>query len=307
MVVLSLFDGIGTGYLALKDAGVKIDKYYASEIDERVIRIAKKNNHDIIEIGDVRNVDIDKLGKIDLLIGGSPCQGFSRNGKHENFSDSRSGLLFEFVRIKKEIQRKNSELLFMLENVRMKKEWQERISKELETEAIIINSAIHTQQARERTYWSNIKGITIPECEDISIREIAENRDTSKWRTWKGIRIDPEITEDEMRLLDVVDGELRVKQATKTGYIVANEGDGINLSFPKSKTRRGRVIRGKIATLDCQCNVCFYLDGAVRKVTIIECERLQCLPDGYTEGLTDTERKKSNWERMEQKNGSAHF
>lgn len=93
-------------------------------------------------------------------------------------------------------------------------------------------------------------------------------------------------------MIEVAGEELRIRQATRTGYIVAKDGDGINLSFPKSTTRRGRVIKAKMPTLDCQCNVCFYLDGAVRKATVLECERLQCLPDGYTEGLTEAERKK---------------
>lgn len=180
----------------------------------------------------------------------------------------------------------------MLENVRMKNDIMNKISSTMEVEPIIINSRIHTQQARERTYWTNIKGIVQPEKIKTNIRDIAENRDTAGWNKIENIKIDPAITEEERLLIMKTGEDIRIRQATKEGYIVAEEGDGINLSFPKSKTRRGRVIKGKMPTLDCQCNVCFLLDSAIRKVTVKECERLQGLPDGYTEGFSDSERKK---------------
>lgn len=292
MRVLSCFDGIGTGYIALKDAGVEIEQYFASEIEEKSIKVATGKNKDIVEIGDIERVDVSKLGRIDLVIGGSPCQGFSRNGKHNNFKDKRSRLFYEFLRVLKEVKQENPDAVFMLENVRMKKEWQDIISQELGTEPIIINSSIHSVQARERTYWTNIKGVEQPEREKEEIKDIVESVDTSQWEIWHGIRIDPNITQQERELLSYHDGEVRVRQATKQGYIVAAEGDGINLSFPKSKTRRGRVIHGKVPTLDCQCNICFYINGAIRKPTIKELERIQHLPDDYTEGFTESERKK---------------
>ena len=97
----------------------------------------------------------------------------------------------------------------------------------------------------------------------------------------------------ERELAALVDGEVRIRQATKAGYIVAEDGDGINLQFPTSKTRRGRVIKGKLPTLDCACNVCYMLDGAIHKITTREAERAQYLPDGYTEGLSDPEARKA--------------
>ena len=152
MNVLSLFDGIGTGRLALKNAGFKIHKYYASEIEAKPIQVARKNHDDIIEIGDVNTVDVMRLGKIDILIGGSPCQGFSRNGKHLNFDDPRSRLFLRYVEILEDIRKINPEVMFMLENVRMKREWQDIITDFLQVEPVVIDSRVHTPQARERTY-----------------------------------------------------------------------------------------------------------------------------------------------------------
>ncbi len=108
-----------------------------------------------------------------------------------------------------------------------------------------------------------------------------------------GVWFDPEILEKEIVLADKTNGKIRIRQATKAGYIVAEDGDGINLSFPTSKTRRGRVIKGKLPTLDCSCNVCYLLDGAIHKISVIEAERAQNLPTGYTEGLSGQERKKA--------------
>lgn len=291
--VLSLFDGIGTGRLALYNAGIEVNKYYASEIDKNAIFVAKTNFYDIIEVGDVNNVNINNLEKIDLLIGGSPCQGFSRNGKGLNFDDPRSGLFLKYVEVLEEIRKTNKDVKFMLENVRMKKEWQDIITEFLGVDPVTIDSRIHTAQARDRTYWTNIEGIKRPGQEEAEISGIALERDTTKYIPQNGILFDPEISERERELASKIDGEIRIKQATKQGYIVAEEGDGINLQFPTSKTRRGRVIKGKIPTLDCQCNVCYLLNGAIHKVTVRECERIQNLPDGYTNGLSDQEAKKA--------------
>lgn len=127
MRVLSLFDGIACGYEALQRAGIPIDVYYASEIDKYAIQIAQKNHPDIIQLGDVCNIRREDVKDIDLIIGGSPCQGFSRAGKMLNFNDPRSKLFFEFVRLVKEIKPK----YFLLENVKMKKERIDIISSEL--------------------------------------------------------------------------------------------------------------------------------------------------------------------------------
>lgn len=294
MIILSLFDGIGTGRLALERAGIKVDKYYASEIDTKAIKVAKENFGDIEHIGDAERIDLRKLEKIDLIIGGSPCQGFSRNGKHKNFDDPRSGLFLAFAEILEKAKEMNAEIKFMFENVKMKREWQDTITAFLEVEPITIDSRIHTAQARERTYWTNIKGVEPPKRDAVGIEDIADKqRDTKDYIKINGVWIDPRISENERSLITKVDNVIRIKQATKSGYIIAEDGDGINLSFPTSKTRRGRVIKGKLPTLDCSCNVCYMLNGAIHKLTVTEAERAQNLPTGYTRGITDQDRKKA--------------
>ena len=131
MNVLSLFDGISCGRVALERAGIKVDKYFASEIDENAIAISEKNYKDIIRLGDVTKWREWDLPKIDLVIGGSPCQGFSRAGKCLNFEDPRSKLFFEYVDILNDIRKKNPDVLFLLENVKMKNEWSDIISEHL--------------------------------------------------------------------------------------------------------------------------------------------------------------------------------
>lgn len=130
--VLSLFDGMGCGHVALQRAGIVIEKYFASEIDKFAIQICRKNNPDVVHIGDVRDIsDVSVFGGIDLVIGGSPCQGFSNNGDHKGFDDDRSKLFWEYVRVWDLVRRENPEAKFLLENVNMKAAWREIISEAL--------------------------------------------------------------------------------------------------------------------------------------------------------------------------------
>ena len=138
MNILSLFDGMSVGQIALNRVDIKYDKYFASEIDEYAIKVTQHNYPETIQIGDVIQVKGSDLPPIDLLIGGSPCQGFSFAGKRLNFDDPRSALFFEFVRLVKECNPK----YFLLENVKMKKEYQNIISKYLNTEPVEINSKL---------------------------------------------------------------------------------------------------------------------------------------------------------------------
>ena len=149
--VLSLFDGMSCGRLALERAGIKVNNYFASEIDKYAIQVAKHNYPNTQHIGDVTKVKASELPKIDLLIGGSPCQSFSNAGNGTGF-DGKSGLFYEYVRLLKECKPK----YFLLENVKMKKQWQDIISKELGVEPIKINSNLVSAQNRERLYWTNI-------------------------------------------------------------------------------------------------------------------------------------------------------
>ena len=177
--VLSLFDGMSCGQIALDKLGVEVDKYYASEIDKYAMTIAKKNYPNILHIGDVTQVDGTKLDKIDLLMGGSPCQGFSFAGKQLNFKDPRSALYFEFVRLLKETKPK----YFLLENVRMKKEFQAIITKDLGVEPIMINSSLLSAQNRVRLYWTNIPNITQPKDLGIVLKDIIEDGVTDRTKS----------------------------------------------------------------------------------------------------------------------------
>jgi len=170
MNVLSLFDGLSGAQLALNRAGIKYDKYYASEIDKYATAVTQYRFPDTIQLGDVTKIKAEDLPEIDLLIGGSPCQGFSFSGKHLNFNDPRSKLFFEFTMLLKEIKPK----YFLLENVRMKKEYMEVISKNIGVEPIMINSALLSAQNRKRLYWTNIEGINQPEDKGILLKDVLE-------------------------------------------------------------------------------------------------------------------------------------
>jgi DNA (cytosine-5)-methyltransferase 3A len=171
MNVLSLFDGMSCGMIALERLGIPVDNYYASEIDKYAIQVSQANYPDIIQVGDVTELDTSTLPKIDLIMGGSPCQGFSFAGKQLAFNDPRSALFFEFVRCVEELKPK----YFLLENVRMKKEYLDVISEYMGVEPIMINSALVSAQNRVRYYWTNIPEIEQPEQRGIVLRDILEN------------------------------------------------------------------------------------------------------------------------------------
>jgi DNA (cytosine-5)-methyltransferase 3A len=168
MNVLSLFDGISCGQIALNRAGIKYENYFSSEIDKYAIQVTQHNFPNTKQVGDVVNINVIDLPKIDLLIGGSPCQGFSFSGKKLNFEDPRSKLFFEFVRLKNGLQPKH----WMLENNKMKKEYQDIISEHLGVEPIKINSALISPQNRERLYWTNIPNVQIPINRYIMLKDI---------------------------------------------------------------------------------------------------------------------------------------
>lgn len=176
ITVLSLFDGISCGKLALERAGIKVDKYYASEIDQFAIQVSKNNYSDIIQLGDVnrwREWDID-WSQIDLLIGGSPCQGFSYVGKMLNFQDERSKLFFVYADILNYIKSVNPNVKFLLENVRMKPEYQEVINQYLGVSPVKINSVSISASRRDRLYWANFD-FSQPAEKDITFDDINQN------------------------------------------------------------------------------------------------------------------------------------
>lgn len=157
MNVLSLFDGISCGRVALDRAGLPVDRYYASEVDKWAIKVSEDNYPDILRLGDVtkwREWDID-WSSVDLILAGSPCQGFSFAGKQLAFEDTRSKLFFIFVEILNHVRGVNPDVKFLLENVRMKKEFLDIISESLEELPEVINSSLVSAQNRVRYYWAN--------------------------------------------------------------------------------------------------------------------------------------------------------
>jgi site-specific DNA-cytosine methylase len=170
MNVLSLFDGMSCGQIALERAGIKYDRYFASEIDKHAIKVTQHNYPDTIQLGSVTEIKGTDLPQVDLLIGGSPCQGFSFSGKQLNFDDPRSKLFFEFVRLIKECKPK----YWLLENVVMKKEFEQVITEHLGVEPVNINSALVSAQNRERLYWANFP-INQPNDKGIKLIDILED------------------------------------------------------------------------------------------------------------------------------------
>tara|TARA_R100001086_G_scaffold237025_1_gene160849 strand:- start:426 stop:1727 length:1302 start_codon:yes stop_codon:yes gene_type:complete len=181
--VLSLFDGMSCTQLALQQCGIEVDTYYASEIDKYAIQVTQENFPNTIQIGDVCNVDPKDYKDIDLITCGSPCQGFSFAGKQLAFDDPRSALFFEFIRILKEIKPK----YFLLENVRMKQQFQDVITDQVSAcypdfqgedlfegkiKPILINSALLSAQNRLRLYWTNIPNVEQPEDQGIVLKDI---------------------------------------------------------------------------------------------------------------------------------------
>ena len=169
MNVLSCFDGMGCTRIALDRLGISVNNYYAAEIDKYAMQIAAKNYPDIQHVGDITKLNASDFEEpIDLIIGGSPCQGFSFAGKQLNFDDPRSKLFFDFVWLYYELKPK----YFLLENVRMKQECQDVISKYLGVEPIAINSSLVSAQNRHRLYWTNLPFDKLPEDKGIMLRDI---------------------------------------------------------------------------------------------------------------------------------------
>ena len=309
MNVLSLFDGMSCGQIALDQLRIKVNNYYAAEIDKYAIEIAKKNYPNTIHLGDVTKIKGSDLPQIDLLIGGSPCQGFSFAGKQLNFNDPRSALFFEFVRLLKETNPK----YFLLENVRMKKEYQDVITEHLGVEPIMINSALVSAQNRVRLYWTNIPNITQPEDRGIVLKDIVEEMpvNTSNTFTEKQSNNNNE-KPMQIGMADNINGHDILKRIySSEGKSPTLNAHGGGNTEPKIACGafRGRQITpgskeytqmlelredNKTNTLTSvqKDNVLTQDKMYYRKLTPLECERLQTVPDGYTEGVSNTQRYK---------------
>ena len=369
MNVMSWFDGMSCGRIALDRAGIKVDSYYAAEIDKHAQKVSEKNYPDIIRLGSVKNwKEWENIPPIDLFIAGSPCQGFSNAGKGLNFDDPRSALFFTFIEALNEYRKRNPNILFLLENVKMKKEWESVITRYIGVDPIEINSALVSAQNRKRLYWTNINskvdmfglmqcGISQPEDKGIFLKDILQDwnddfvidgkardyldshapmmlekkylqigGDKAKTITarmdasWNYVLIpksglkmvgmaDDVKGHESIRRIDSADGKAPtittmqggntepkvaiVREATKKGYVEIQPGEGVDLTFPESKTRRGRKMGSKSIALTATPFEYGWWNGETyRKLTPVECERLQTVPDSYTEGVSNSQRYK---------------
>lgn len=260
ITVLSLFDGMSGGQLALKRAAIPVKKYYASEIDKWAIRIAQKNFPNTIHLGDINNWREWTIDTPDLIMAGSPCQGFSRSGLKLNFDDPRSKLFFIFADILNHWQNKNPVVKFMLENVRMKQEWQNVISDRLHVKPVIVNSSLVSAQDRKRLYWTSWL-FPQPDDRGILLKDVIE---------------DGEVDRNKSYTIDA-------------NYHKGGSSDYLKrLYYRKSKrqvVKYQSVRRLMVRTED--------EDGfSYRKLTPLECERLQTFPEGYTLGVSNLQRYK---------------
>jgi len=297
---LSLFDGISCGQIALNRAGVKVNNYFASEIDKHAIKVTQHNYPNTVQVGDVTTVKCADLPKIDLLIGGSPCQGFSFAGKQLNFDDPRSKLFFEFVRLLKETKPK----YFLLENVLMKKEYEQIITDHLGIEPIFINSALVSAQNRKRLYWTNIPNVTEPKDKGILLKDITEDGLHGLGLAQRG-----RYTEKSNAMTTVAKDTLLFipvdKHSSNSGLVCLggvmkpthklwlNNGKLLQRNF--SQGNRVYSSEGKSATLNANSGGIggktglYEIEGVIRKLTRLECERLQTVTDGYTSVVSDTQ------------------
>jgi len=283
--VLSLFDGISCGQIALERQGLEIDNYFASEIDKYAMQITMANYPNTKQLGDVRNVTAEKLPNIDLLIGGSPCQGFSFAGAGLNFEDERSKLFFEFVRLKNELKPK----YFLLENVKMKQEFQDIISEQLGVKPIMINSSLVSAQNRERLYWTNIPVIGQPKDKGILLKDIIEDGECLKDKSQTILA-----TLYKENAKSMIKRNKQGLLILKNIYPKKGQNGNVYSIFGKCKTLSAGVgIKGNgIGSSNAPKIESINADGW-RKLSPLECERLQTVPDGYTKYVSDTQRYKA--------------
>ena len=337
MNVLSLFDGMSCGMLALEREGITPDNYFASEVDKYAMKVSAANYPEIQQIGDVTKIDYSSLPKIDLLMGGSPCQGFSFAGKQLNFDDPRSALFFEFVKAKDKLNPK----YFLLENVRMKKEYQDIISNLLGVEPILINSALVSAQNRQRLYWTNIPGVTQPDDRKIFLADILEDESDNFV-----LMSDKFVSRQKGRNCLVTDLNVKAKNLSALEYVKnGRQGDyikcgsmtsiqkdnlliylngmnsrvkGISINkdgirpYKEDDRKSGISEMGRLLFREAEktptltsTHVPKLLDYPMslfiifnklkphyRKLTPVECERLQTVPDNYTNHVSNTQRYK---------------
>lgn len=312
MKVLSLFDGMGCLGIALKDMGIHFD-YYTSEIDKHAMKVSKLNFPDSVQLGDVtkwREWDIN-WSEIDLIGAGSPCQGFSFAGKQLAFDDTRSALFFVFVEILQHCKKHNPNVIFLLENVKMKKEHELVISRYMGVHPIEINSALVSAQNRVRLYWTNIANepyglfgdmkCTIPQPKDkkILLKDVLESDVPEKYYINSESMLN--FITDEWRLnkkYTQIDGEKGITQQSR--QYASWCGDFVTVITHNLQPRNGKGQGGKghLQKYD-QKSYCLDTGNAqaveysqrIRRLTPTECARLQTIPEWYNWGdISDTQK-----------------
>ena len=395
MNVLSLFDGMSCGRIALERLGIDVDNYYASEIDKYAIQVSQANYPDIIQVGNILNWqdwDID-WESINLVTGGFPCQSWSIAGKGLGDRDDRGKLFWVMLDVMKKVMDSNPSAYYLMENVRMKKEFEEYITMHTENalpnvNKYMINSALVSAQNRIRFYWTNIPGIEQPEQRGIVLRDILETNASNEYLAGENLQknyksgnqlnpnyksqantihdtegksgticagthgyangyvadVDPKYYLSDKAIdymnrgsekytgkktraehyikheseksktltanmhkgvpygviaVDKEKKQLTIKEATKKGYTTIEDGDCFDMTFPKSKTRRGRNMKDKSNCLTAANYDYMRYEHSEeekevywRKLTPVECERLQTVPDNYTNHVSNTQRYK---------------
>ena len=328
MKVLSLFDGISCARVALERAKIPVEMYWAVETDKYATQISQKNYPDIVRTSDVRDF-IGETGSFDLLIGGSPCQDLSIAKKgRKGLSGERSGLFWEYVRILKEVKPK----YFILENVAsMPKEAKQTITEALGVEPIMINASLVSAQNRKRLFWTNIPNVTQPKDKGILLKDILEDGTSDRLKSYcidanyfKGGSL-KNYLEKSRRQVVLKQSESRLYKIGQIGKggqgdrIYSPEGKSVNLSangggrgaktglyavasrtYPRIKNGEPRTKQIEIRK-DEKSNALTSVTGdsmvmedmQIRKLTPIECERLQGLPDNFTDGVSNTQRYKA--------------
>jgi DNA-cytosine methyltransferase len=312
MNVVSLFNGMSTGHLALHNLGVKVDKYYSSEIKPYAIELTQHHFPDTIQMGDVKKWkewDID-WESIDLILSGSPCQDLSQAGKKAGINGKKSSLFFTFIEILEHIKSLNPKVLFLQENVGSASKLDVGImSRALGVYPVRINSSLLVAQMRDRYYWTNIKtkqtmfdivtDIEQPKDKNILLKDVLENGYSDKPKSRALLESDERPVVQQHKAAHryfnsgfttlVFKNEqtfVRVKEATTIGFVDIANNEGVDLSYPTSKTRRGRSMKDKSNCLLRNNEYFIFQGGDLRYFTQTELERLQGFPDGYTSILT---------------------
>ena len=310
--VLSLFDGMSCGQIALDQLSIPVETYYASEIDKYAIQVTQANYPNTIQVGDVTKLNSKDYIDVDLIMAGSPCQGFSFAGKQLAFDDPRSALFFEFIRLLKEIKPK----YFLLENVRMKKEYLNIISQEVSKcypkitfgiSPILINSSLLSAQSRQRYYWTNIPNVQQPEDRGIVLRDILETEPenftkmSDKFaKRQRGRKCLIDYTKEKASNLSAME---YVKNGRQGDYL-ACDYDGKPKQVGMAADINGHDILRRVYSPEGK-SPCLNAGGGGnrepkvaqedltwRKLTPLECERLQTVPDNYTNHVSNTQRYK---------------